>query len=178
MFHCIDSTCPENQRRKAYLRIALISVLLLAIAASHWYVPPVNETWHAVHIVLRKLFIVPVVLGAVYFGLRGAVVFAASSTILYIPYALLAWQGDWSENLNQIGEIFTFWIVAVVAGVLVGMEKNTLRDLARSHEGALVALVNALDALSMTRKRTHCAFGHTLCTLLRSYTPSNRIDRI
>lgn len=142
----LDDACRINTRNHIIRRFTSILALLLCIAATHWYVPLSGETWHGVHIVLRKLFIVPVVLGAVYFGLRGAAAFAAMATALYLPYVLLEWQGELAENLNQLGEVFTFWIVAVVAGVLVARERKTLQDLALSNEGALIAMVNALDA--------------------------------
>lgn len=137
----------ENTRRE--VRRARIGVLVLALAVfalGHLWTPVGPAPVHAIHVVLRKLFILPIVLAAVWFGLRGAIITLIGCSLFYLPYVWLDWKGNVPENLNQYGEIVTFWITGVLAGALVGREKAVLRDLARTHEGALLALVSALDA--------------------------------
>lgn len=147
----------ENTRRD--VRRARIGVLVLAlavIALGHLWTPVDPAPVHAIHVVLRKLFILPIVLAAVWFGLRGAVVTLIGCSLFYLPYIWLDWKGNLSENLNQYGEIVTFWITGILAGAFAGREKAALRDAARTHEGALLALVNALDA------REHDTQAHSL----------------
>ncbi|MBI4559622.1 MAG: HD domain-containing protein [Candidatus Hydrogenedentes bacterium] len=123
---------------------------------AHWTVPVAWHFWHVVHIILRKLLFVPVVLAAIWFDLRGALYVAGMVTALYLMHVYFQWAGAYGENINQIGEVATVWLTAILAGVLVGREKGVLRKLACTHEGALVALVSALDA------REHNTQAHSL----------------
>jgi putative nucleotidyltransferase with HDIG domain len=127
-------------------RILTIACCLLAVALAHWWTPTSPHTMHAVHVVLRKLFVLPVVLAAAWFSLRGTVAVAALITLFYLPHVVLQWTGNLQENINQYGELATVWITALIAGSLMGREKAALQEVARTHEGSLVALVSALDA--------------------------------
>ncbi len=127
-------------------RFGLVGVLLIVIGLSHWTTPTAQHHLHAVHVVLRKLFILSIALAALWFELRGAVLAAGVATILFVPHVLLHWQGRPIENVNQVGEIATMWIAAILFGLLVQKEKNALREVGEAHLGALMALVCALDA--------------------------------
>lgn len=111
---------------------------------------------HAIHILLRKLFIVPILLGAIWFGIRGALVSAGIVSAVYSPYIFLAWSGRLAENLNQSGEIITFWIVGLLAGWLATREQHALKRAADASQDALRALVAALDAREhQTEQHSH-----------------------
>jgi len=124
----------------------VVGLTLLLVSVLHWLTPVQPGAEHLVHILLRKLFVVPVVLGAVWFGLRGAVITASITTAIYLPYVYLRWTGHAAENLNQAGEMLSVWGVALIAGWLVGRERAALLAKTEVHRGALMALVSALDA--------------------------------
>ncbi len=128
------------------MRITVVGCALLAVVAAHWWTPTSPQSLHAVHVVLRKLFVLPIVLAAAWFNLRGTLTAAAVITLLYLPHVVLQWSGNIQENINQYGELVTVWITALIAGSLFGREKAALHEIARTHEGSLIALVNALDA--------------------------------
>ncbi|HUU96682.1 MAG TPA: HD-GYP domain-containing protein [Phycisphaerae bacterium] len=88
----------------------------------------------------------PVVLAAVWFNLRGALVTAGTVALLYVPHVALQWGGQRAENINQLGEIVTIALAATVAGILVSREKRALGELAAAYRGTARALVAALDA--------------------------------
>lgn len=137
-------------------RWTLIVLLIGLIAISHWALP-MSGTWtHAAHILLRKCFMIPILVAAISFGLGGASLTAALVTTVYVPYFLLAWSGDTRENLNQMGEILTFWIIALLAGWLAGRERAALQQTADMSRDALNALIAALDA------REHQTEQHSL----------------
>jgi putative nucleotidyltransferase with HDIG domain len=83
---------------------------------------------------------------AIWFNLRGALLTASIATVLYLPHVLRHWSGQPAENLNQVGEIASIWLVAVIAGVLVNKEKAVRRQLLETTNGALLSLVGSLDA--------------------------------
>lgn len=127
-------------------RIAIIGTILLLVMAGHWWTPTESHNWHGIHLILRKLFFVPVVLAAVWLDFRGTILTASIVTMAYLPYVFLQWSGQYGENINQVGELITVWITAALAGSLVGIERKALKEAAQTHQGALVALVGALDA--------------------------------
>ena len=133
-------------------RILIITALLMVIGSSHWITPTDPIGLHAIHIILRKLFVVPIVLAAIWFTLRGAIITTSVASAIYLPHIFLQWSGQTVENLNQIGEVASLWIIAVLAGFLIGREKNILHDLARSNQGALLALIGTMDARRLKRK--------------------------
>ena len=123
-----------------------IAAILTVLIAAHWWSPVETQQWHVVHLLLRKLFFLPVVLAAIWFGLRRSLLVAGLITVYYVPHIALQWQGQYSENMNQLGELGTVWITAILAGTLVQREMRALGEVAVTHEGALIALVSALDA--------------------------------
>lgn len=135
-----------NERKSVSRHIAVVGLALIAVTALHWLTPVQPGAEHMVHIVLRKLFVVPVLLAAVWFGLGGAVVTATITTAVYLPYVFIRWTGHTAENFNQAGEMLSVWAVTLIAGWLVGREKSALHAKAEVHRGALTALVSALDA--------------------------------
>jgi putative nucleotidyltransferase with HDIG domain len=133
-----------EQRR--FWHVASIAWLVLLVTSAHWWTPRGGDYLHVTHVVLRKLYILPVVLAAGWFNLRGAIVTAGIVTMLYIPHVVLQWQGATRENVNQAGEIATLWITAGLSGVFIGREKAALARLAAAYRGTVKALVAALDA--------------------------------
>lgn len=123
-----------------------IAAILTVLIAAHWWSPVESHEWHAIHLVLRKLFFLPVVLAAIWFGLRRALFVAAFISVYYVPHIAFQWQGQYNENINQLGELGTVWLTAALAGTLAQREMRALSDVAATHEGALIALVSALDA--------------------------------
>lgn len=132
------------QRR--FWHVAAIACLVLVVTGAHWWTPRGGDYLHVTHVVLRKLYVLPVVLAAVWFNLRGAILAAGIVTALYVPHVVLQWQGQTGENVNQAGEITTIWITAWLSGVFVGREKAALAELAATFKGTVKALVAALDA--------------------------------
>ena len=58
----------------AHARCRGVVVVLLAVAvtAAHWWTPQGQDYLHATHVLLRKLYLLPVVLAAIWFDLRAA----------------------------------------------------------------------------------------------------------
>ncbi len=132
--------------RRQRLRLIIVGSLIAVVGLSHWITPIAGDPFHVIHVFLRKLFILPIVLSAIWFEFRGAIIAAAFVTIVYLPHVFLQWSGNLTENINQLGEVATAWIVALLSGFFVRIEKTALRETARTHEGSVIALVAALDA--------------------------------
>lgn len=126
-------------------RTATVAALVVAVSIAHWSTPVGHDHLLVVHTALGKLYVLPVVLAAIWFNLSCAMATAAAVTLLFLPHIIWQWAGDRTENVNQIGEIVTIWVTAVLSGVFAGREKGALRQLASAYEGIVEALVAALD---------------------------------
>ncbi|NHZ73519.1 MAG: HD domain-containing protein [Nitrospirae bacterium] len=115
--------------------------------------PTGGAVLHGFHVAMRKLFLLPVVVAAIWFDRRGAFIAAGLATVVYLPHVVVQWSGQPGENLNQLGEIASLWLVAWIAGALVKREKSVRQELLATNRGALLALVSALDAREKETER-------------------------
>lgn len=132
----------QNESRK---KIIFLAIVIGIIALLHYLTPTEPHTYHKLHIILRKLYFLPPVMAAAWFGLRGACVTAAVVSMLFILHAFLDWPGNYMEQANQVGELAGFWVVGVISGWLFDRQRSLLVDLAKANEETLLGLVSALD---------------------------------
>lgn len=126
-------------------RIILLASLIGIIAILHYATPTEPHYYHKVHIVLRKLYFLPPVIAAAWFGLRGAIITTTAVSILFSLHALLDWPGNYMEQANQLGELVGFWVIGLIPGWLFDRQRSLLLDLAHANEETLLGLVAALD---------------------------------
>lgn len=126
-------------------KIIFLILLTMVIALFHYVVPTDQHALHMIHIGLRKLYFLPPVIAAVWFGFRGSIYTTLGVSVLLSLHALLDWPGNYMEQANQAGELVSLWIVGIVSGWLFDHERSLLRDLANANEETLLALVSALD---------------------------------
>jgi putative nucleotidyltransferase with HDIG domain len=126
-------------------KIIILAVLTAVIALFHYITPTEPHYSHKIHIVLRKLYFLPPVIAAAWFGLRGACAAALAVSVLFIVHAFLHWPSNYLEQANQVGELAGFWVAGVIPGRLFDRQRSLLRDIASAHEETLLGLVSALD---------------------------------
>lgn len=126
-------------------KLAILILLTGVIALFHYAIPTDRHTLHMVHIVLRKLYFLPPIIAAVWFGLRGAVLTTLSVSVLFSIHAFLDWPGNYMEQANQMGELASFWIVGLVSGWLFERQLLFTKRLASANEETYLALISALD---------------------------------
>src|SRR5512138_1950159 len=103
---------PSDTRKKFIILAALTGV----IALLHYATPVEPHYYHKIHIVLRKLYFLPPVIAAAWFGLRGACAAALTVSLLFTLHAFLDWPGNYMEQANQVGELVGFWVAGVLPG--------------------------------------------------------------
>lgn len=133
-----------NQNGSLNKIIFLVGIIGI-IALLHYATPTEPHNYHKIHIVLRKLYFLPPVIAAAWFGLRGAIITLAAVSVLFSLHALLDWPGNYMEQANQLGELAGFWVVGLVPGWLFERQRSLLLDLANANEETLLGLVAALD---------------------------------
>jgi two-component system, NtrC family, sensor histidine kinase HydH len=115
--------------------LLLIWLPVLAVTVAHFGTPMEYE-W--LHDVLRRLYYIPIIVGAFLFGLRGAMLTSLVVTVLYLPHAF--WMtgphahhhgmihADPTGTANKILELVLYNVVALVTGLLVEREQRARRD--------------------------------------------------
>jgi putative nucleotidyltransferase with HDIG domain len=152
----------EPARAVLARRTVTIIALILMVSAAHYWTPRGHDWLLIAHVTLAKLYVLPVVLAAIWFGLRGALAATLGATLLYAPHVVLQWAGTHPEHVSLAGELVPVWVTALLTGVFADREKAALRHVAAAYEGTVRALVAALDA------REHDTEEHSL--RVRAYT--------
>jgi putative nucleotidyltransferase with HDIG domain len=122
-------------------RAVLVGVMLAAISVAHYAVGVVTHPQHVVHVALELAYLLPVVMGAVWFAARGGLLTGCGAAALLGAHALVSWRERPMENANQLAMMLVFAGVGVVAGKLVEAERRTTRE---KLVEALAALESAL----------------------------------
>lgn len=135
----------RRRGRSGWLRFATLTLLVGGVVVLHYLTPTDTHAQHQLHIVARKLYFVPLVVAAAWFGLRGAFLTTLVVSALFALHAVLDWPGNYMEQANQFGELIAFWAVGLLAGRLVDRERRQLERMSSAHEETVTGLVDALD---------------------------------
>jgi signal transduction histidine kinase len=104
--------------------IAAIITLTLIITSLHYITTP----GHVLHNIQTELHYIPLILGAILFGFKGAVVTFILITVLYLPYFFTTWNDPVFSIINRLVHITLSGLIACLAGVLVDREKKYRRQ--------------------------------------------------
>jgi len=75
------------------------------------------------HGILGHLYIVPIILGAYWYGIKGGLGVSIAAAVLFSPHLLLHWTDPFLDIYNFV-ELFLFLLIGGVTGVLSQMERN------------------------------------------------------
>ena len=108
-------------KKTFYLRLTIIAALLLLVTALH-YLTTTQEA--QAHDIYRRLYYVPIVLGGVWFALRGGIVTSILASLLYMPHVLFHWQHNPTIALEQYLEIVLYNVIGCLTGFLAQRERQ------------------------------------------------------
>jgi signal transduction histidine kinase len=140
--------------RKTRLKILVIAFMIASILAFH-YLTLQDMKYH--HSLYRMLFYVPLVLGSVWFGLKGAMLISSSVTVLYLPYVILRWQGFSFEEFDRLLEGVLYLVIAFILGFLVKKERENHHALRQAE--SLAAVGRAVSEIAHDMKTPLTAIG-------------------
>ncbi len=124
------------------------------ILSLHYLTFPELKFYHAVY---RMLFYLPLVLGSLWFGMKGATYVCTSVSVLFLPYAIRQWQGFSFEDFYRLLEGVLYIIIALVLGFLVEKERKKHRALVRT--GSLAAVGKEVSEIAHDMKTPLMAIG-------------------
>jgi two-component system sensor histidine kinase HydH len=131
----------SSSRTQSFSRLAFIGAAIAGTTIAH-YVTPLDAS--VLHNILQRLYYVPIVAAAYWFGLSGAMAASILSAASYLPHIVLEW-GPMSQHAEyveaQYAELIMFQVVAFVAGQLAqsehrarDLQQRTARELADAYQ--------------------------------------------
>lgn len=108
-------------QKTVYLRLAIIAGSLLLVTSLHYLTTTQEVNAHDIY---RRLYYVPIVLGGIWFALRGGIATAIIASLLYTPHVLYHWQHHPSIALEQYLEIVLYNVIGCITGFLVQRERQ------------------------------------------------------
>jgi two-component system, NtrC family, sensor histidine kinase HydH len=126
---------PTPRRRGVVRWISLLAAVAV-VSALHYVTSPSHFVLHAVY---QRLYYVPVVLAAYWFGVRGGLVAAVISSVAYAPHIHTAWSHNPPYTMSQYLELLVFVSLGLAVGLIASHERhlsNQYRETARSLERA------------------------------------------
>jgi two-component system sensor histidine kinase HydH len=147
------SSSPSSLR-SSQAKASLIVILVVALAVFNWMAP----SHHVIlHNVLHHLNILPFMLAGMFFGWRGALKTILLATVLQGPSIYRHWFQEPLDAQDQVVEISTFGMAAVIAGLLADRERTQRRRVEATKvelEHVYTELQQNIDQLRKTERLT------------------------
>jgi two-component system sensor histidine kinase HydH len=139
---------------KESTRALVVALMIGCILVLHYFTLA-NLTYE--HALYRMLFYLPLVLGALWFGLKGALWVCGSVSVLYFPYAFAHWHALSLESFHQVLEGVLYIVIALILGLLVEKERREHRALVEVER--LAAVGRAVSEVAHDMKTPLVAIG-------------------
>ncbi|MDD2321842.1 MAG: sensor histidine kinase, partial [Geobacteraceae bacterium] len=97
------------------LRIVLLSLSVVGISVLHYITP---LTLPMLHDIYQRLYYIPIILAAFWFGLRGGVGCALIVSVVYAPHVFFQWGDHVAMELEKYLEILLYNVVGCITGLL------------------------------------------------------------
>lgn len=133
--------------KTSIFRLTLISAFIIGISLLHYFTP---LRLPMLHDIFQRLYYIPIILAAFWFGFRGGLVSAMVVSILYVPHVMYQWGGHPAMDLEKYLEIVLYNIVGGVTGILSQREQARaaqLRETARGLEESYHKLQSQADLI-------------------------------
>lgn len=112
-------------RKNFLISVILLGGAILLVSALHFLTPVENFVLHQIY---QRLYYIPIILAAFWYGWRGGLGAAFFASLSYAPHIILHWQHqNFDYALYQYSEIFMFFVIGAVTGWL-GDQKQREHD--------------------------------------------------
>ncbi|MGH8004736.1 MAG: histidine kinase dimerization/phospho-acceptor domain-containing protein, partial [Limisphaerales bacterium] len=122
--------------RSGWKQLALVAGLVAVFSVLH-YITPASRP--ILHDVWRKLYFVPILLAAFWFGLKGGLVTSLITSVIYLPHVLSQWAHIHTQREDAIFDILLYNIVGGLTGFLAAREREQRERLEQAQKELLRA---------------------------------------
>jgi signal transduction histidine kinase len=112
-------------RKRLWTRILILALLVVGISALHYGTTIQKDQFHDIY---RRLYYIPIVLGGVWFSLRGGLGVALTVSLVYAPHVVFQWGQHHGVQLDQYLEILLYNAIGLLTGLLSGREQRLTRQ--------------------------------------------------
>lgn len=113
-------------------KTALIVMLVISVSLLHYLTPLYFPHRHDV---LQRLYYLPIILAALWYGLRGGLLCAVAVSIAYAPHLIFQWGSHQVSLLEKYLEVLLYNIIGGVTGFLSQRERNRSLELLKATKG-------------------------------------------
>ncbi len=118
-------------KRSFPIAILGLSGAILAISTLHFLTPVDDLIFHQIY---QRLYYIPIILAALWYGWRGGLGAAGLASLSYVPHIALHWQHqNYDYALNQYAEITLFFVIGAVTGWLGDQKRREYERAERIH---------------------------------------------
>lgn len=114
------------------IQIPLLALSIIAISLLHYFTP---LHLHYLHDIFQRLYYLPIILAAIWFGLRGGLVCSLAVSLVYAPHILFQWGGHLTMEMEKYLEIVMYNIVGALTGLLAQRERERSVELQKTADG-------------------------------------------
>ncbi len=105
-----------------WLPALAIGAAILVVTALHFLTPVEHNALHQIY---QRLYYLPIVVAALFFGWRGGVAAALFASVAYLPHVVLHWHHThYDYALNQYAEIVLFNFIGLITGLLADRQRR------------------------------------------------------
>jgi two-component system sensor histidine kinase HydH len=133
--------------RSNFLRMLVLAFCIIGISLSH-YLTPLRLPM--LHDILQRLYYLPIILAAFWFGVRGGLVSSVVVSILYAPHIIFQWGVHPTLELEKYLEIVLYNVVGGITGFLSEQEaarREEVQQTAKGLEESFRKLQNQADLI-------------------------------
>ncbi len=148
----------EHSRTGQWVRPGILGAVITLVTIGHFLTPLNRQVQHDI---LVRLYYLPIVLGGLWFGLRGGLGAAALITLVYLPHVLTVDHGG--MTIGYLLEIPIFLAVGTLVGLMVDRQDHYRRG---------------LEIQAETLAQSHRELQEQTRLLLEKETQLRRADRL
>lgn len=110
----------QGMRRNDLVRLGLIVGLVAGISILHYLTGTHRAEFHDIY---RRLYYIPIVLGGLWYTLRGGLGTSLAASLLYAPHVVFQWGHHSGIATEQYLEILLYNVIGFLTGFLAEREK-------------------------------------------------------
>ena len=136
----------------------MIFLSLCVITVVHYVASAHELLWHEI---FQRAYYLPVIVAALWYGLRGGVLTAGLAAILYLPHVFFNWHGFPTYQFNQYSEAVLFFVFGGITGVLSDqqrLQREKLQETSQRLSKAYADLQASFEKLRRAERLS--ALGH------------------
>ncbi|OGR91386.1 MAG: hypothetical protein A2V88_16865 [Elusimicrobia bacterium RBG_16_66_12] len=132
----------EPERRA---RLSWMAAVFALAAVLHFAAPVGPHSWHWVHLFAQKLFFIPILMAAAWFGARTVMATVCAVTALGLVHIIRDWAGFPMVQADQFSELAYVWVAGPAAWLFFHNIRRSARALRQAHEDTLLAMISSLE---------------------------------